>query len=604
MSIPARSGTHRLEYYATDRLNNRSNVGSITFTSYKVFNVKDYGARGDGITDDTQAIRNAIEAARAHTSSTDTPVVVYFPAGTYRIKQFKVHSNMILKGDGMQRTKLVRFVDRNAPNSTYQGSGNESNITVTTNLFNSGTFEQLPSPLPQDHPARGRTGIWAKSFIANYDASRNGNSNIAIYDMTINGNGYAFNIDPNRHTQVGFRYAEGSNTYTVSLYRTKNIRINNLRIEDSMNWSLSCEECEGIDVGYLEIDGNTRFGSRVSDRLNQDGANFKHSKHIRIDRVVVHESYDSAVVFEVVNRPLPVHDVRVNYIELHRHIHAGSGVGIVCGNEEGGDVYDVHIKHIRIYARDTSRTPTGRERGSHTSHFVDIGYEDYPEFRGREGKGKAYNIRIDKIEITGFSHRILPYDFQTGAAKAPEAGMPILQINSRPRELYYDPNSPQTSAWNINRVRDVTIGEVIVDYQMQDYAATDQYGAQFGLRVIGAENVHIGRFHSMNKSSRGISDVQVLYSSNVALHELYIKRVNTGGASLITINNSTGVLLDNVRIPLLDDGQKQGGAALRVEGSSSRDILLRYRELQTRSQINWGSDVPEANKATVIVQPV
>ncbi|OAA68257.1 Pectin lyase fold protein [Niveomyces insectorum RCEF 264] len=55
---------------------------------YAVFrNVKDYGARGDGVTDDTQAINNAIadgnRCGQGCASSTTTPAVVYFPAGTY-----------------------------------------------------------------------------------------------------------------------------------------------------------------------------------------------------------------------------------------------------------------------------------------------------------------------------------------------------------------------------------------------------------------------------------------------------------------------------------------------------------------------------------------
>ncbi|KAL2198029.1 glycoside hydrolase family 55 protein [Corynascus similis CBS 632.67] len=58
--------------------------------NYPVFrNVKDYGARGDGVTDDTAAINAAINAGnpcnRGCVSTTQTPALVYFPAGTYLI---------------------------------------------------------------------------------------------------------------------------------------------------------------------------------------------------------------------------------------------------------------------------------------------------------------------------------------------------------------------------------------------------------------------------------------------------------------------------------------------------------------------------------------
>ncbi|KAJ4305297.1 hypothetical protein N0V90_000828 [Kalmusia sp. IMI 367209] len=59
--------------------------------SYKVFrNVKDYGAKGDGVTDDSAAINAAISDGNrcgpwVCESSTTTPAIVYFPSGTYVI---------------------------------------------------------------------------------------------------------------------------------------------------------------------------------------------------------------------------------------------------------------------------------------------------------------------------------------------------------------------------------------------------------------------------------------------------------------------------------------------------------------------------------------
>ncbi|KAF2271851.1 exo-beta-1,3-glucanase [Westerdykella ornata] len=59
---------------------------------FKVFrNVKDYGAKGDGSTDDTDAINAAVadgnRCGQGCDSSTTTPVILYFPAGTYIVSK-------------------------------------------------------------------------------------------------------------------------------------------------------------------------------------------------------------------------------------------------------------------------------------------------------------------------------------------------------------------------------------------------------------------------------------------------------------------------------------------------------------------------------------
>lgn len=60
--------------------------------AYKVFrNVKDYGAKGDGATDDSNAINLAISqgdrCGPGCGSSTISPAIVYFPPGKYLISR-------------------------------------------------------------------------------------------------------------------------------------------------------------------------------------------------------------------------------------------------------------------------------------------------------------------------------------------------------------------------------------------------------------------------------------------------------------------------------------------------------------------------------------
>ena len=71
----------------------------VTWTQ-TTFNVKDYGAKGNGQADDTDAIYKALAAAKNSTGST-----VYFPQGTYMISRMLNPShNTQWKGDGQDKT--------------------------------------------------------------------------------------------------------------------------------------------------------------------------------------------------------------------------------------------------------------------------------------------------------------------------------------------------------------------------------------------------------------------------------------------------------------------------------------------------------------------
>lgn len=61
----------------------------------RLFNVRNFGARGDNITDDSGALRSAFAAAERNGGG-----IVYFPAGTYRLSGwFRIPRRVILRGE-------------------------------------------------------------------------------------------------------------------------------------------------------------------------------------------------------------------------------------------------------------------------------------------------------------------------------------------------------------------------------------------------------------------------------------------------------------------------------------------------------------------------
>jgi hypothetical protein len=73
------------------------------------FNVKSYGAKGDGATDDTTAIGNAHAAARAAGGG-----VVYFPGGTYMVTPVSSTTAAIVWNNGTSGDKGIRWVGDSA----------------------------------------------------------------------------------------------------------------------------------------------------------------------------------------------------------------------------------------------------------------------------------------------------------------------------------------------------------------------------------------------------------------------------------------------------------------------------------------------------------
>jgi Pectate lyase superfamily protein len=76
----------------------------------EVVNVKEFGAKGDGITPDTAALRSALNAAGTWSGG-----MVFLPAGTYLITDYlNIPSNVHVRGAGRNATRIVLTVSNNA----------------------------------------------------------------------------------------------------------------------------------------------------------------------------------------------------------------------------------------------------------------------------------------------------------------------------------------------------------------------------------------------------------------------------------------------------------------------------------------------------------
>ena len=160
-----------------------TNLG--TDTQYKLyFNVKAFGALGNGTTDDTAAIASAISAANTAGGGT-----VFFPAGTYLTGTQLIYSNITYQGAGMDATILKLKPATNS--DLFQGS-----ITGYTNGVNcyTGTTALVNMGVPSSGSGQGNTSGCYQWQIR--DMTLDGNmTNQTAYGCGVRVYGYAYSIE-------------------------------------------------------------------------------------------------------------------------------------------------------------------------------------------------------------------------------------------------------------------------------------------------------------------------------------------------------------------------------------------------------------------------
>jgi glucan 1,3-beta-glucosidase len=247
-------------------------------SAFKIFrNVKDYGAVGDGVTDDTTAINNAISdgnrCGQGCDSSTTTPAIVYFPPGTYAV------SSPIIQYYYTQFIGDATNLPTIRATSTFQGiavidtdpyipGGNGAQWYTNQNNF----YRQMRNfivditQLPEDQGAGIHWQVAQATSLQNI----------------------VFNMRPKSATnkQQGIFMDNGSGGFMSDLvfngglygmflgnqqFTTRNLTFNNCNTAIFMNWdwvwtlkSVSVNNCDiGIDMSNLQNGVNQTVGSII-----------------------------------------------------------------------------------------------------------------------------------------------------------------------------------------------------------------------------------------------------------------------------------------------------------------------------------------------------
>lgn len=201
------NGTAFDEFYTADASGNQQ-IGSVLSKTMPVYNVKhaDWGAVGDGSTDDTTAIQSAITAIAAAGGG-----VLYFPWGTYKVTDTLNIDNTSIKicGDGAEHSIIKQTVDTSAAAVIDFDSNNRDDkvvidgISVTTTVvgatsgiditFTGGAADDRTTPYINDvyvgpHKDSSATAYFTDNIVfSGVDKAKIVNSIIAGHDTLVAG---------------------------------------------------------------------------------------------------------------------------------------------------------------------------------------------------------------------------------------------------------------------------------------------------------------------------------------------------------------------------------------------------------------------------------
>jgi polygalacturonase len=296
-------------------------VKRATANSSVVYNVKSFGAKGDGITLDTPAINKAIETANAAGGGT-----VFFPAGNYLSVSIRLKSNITLYLD--QGSTIVAAdpsqgykYDPPEPNpfDAYQDFGHShwhNSLIWGENLVNVAIL--------------GPGLIWGKGLVRSGGSSRTKEQNDAIRNFKTDPKVAPFGY-PNPRDAV----EPGWGNKAIALKLCRNVIIRDISILHGGHFAILATGVDNLTIDNVKID------------TNRDGIDIDACKNVRVSNCSVNSPFDDAIC--------PKSSFALGYARATENVTITNCQ--VTGYDEG-TLLDGTYK--REYSKYSHNSPTGR----------------------------------------------------------------------------------------------------------------------------------------------------------------------------------------------------------------------------------------------------
>src|SRR3990167_3808503 len=335
-----------------------------------IFNVQDFGARGDGISDDTAAIQSAIDAAAAAGGGqVYMPTVIYIVSAGAEPSDgcLVLKSNVYLYGDGMGET-TVKVAD-----------GSDTKITgIIRSAYGEETHDFGVSHLTIDGNRDATTGKidgWFNGFIPGQEAY---DSNVTLDSVEIKDcSGYGF--DPHEQTV-------------------------NMVIKNSVAHG------NGLDGFVADFLSNSTFENNIAYNNDRHGFNVVTSTH---DFTMTNNlAYDNGANGIVVQRGSEDIPSPSNITITGGEVYGNGGEGILIKlssyvTVSGVDIHDNGSAGIRIYGSThvevTDNTLNNNSLGNPVAEIIIQSYDDTLGVSGRYFNGSDNLIQGNIISGSDLS---------------------------------------------------------------------------------------------------------------------------------------------------------------------------------------------------------